>query len=109
MGQSAVSAPAGAARALIVRLLGSRRAVLGALIVMIAGAFLLCPAGASAQNTTGAPQAPAHTAAAPAHKGGGEASLILPDLSSAKFMGIDGHTLLRLVGGSKAMKSVMKA
>jgi K(+)-stimulated pyrophosphate-energized sodium pump len=30
----------------------------------------------------------------PRHQGGGEANLILPDLSTQKFMGIDGHTLL---------------
>jgi K(+)-stimulated pyrophosphate-energized sodium pump len=31
---------------------------------------------------------------APTHAGGGEANLILPDLSSVKFFGTDGHTLL---------------
>lgn len=31
---------------------------------------------------------------APAHTGGGEANLVLPDLSSVSFQGIDGHTLL---------------
>jgi K(+)-stimulated pyrophosphate-energized sodium pump len=29
-----------------------------------------------------------------AHHGGGEASLVLPDLSQARFLGTDGHTLL---------------
>ncbi|HBS29758.1 MAG TPA: sodium-translocating pyrophosphatase [Phycisphaerales bacterium] len=33
-------------------------------------------------------------ASAPAHRPGGEANLVLPDLSTAQFMGIDGHTLL---------------
>jgi K(+)-stimulated pyrophosphate-energized sodium pump len=28
------------------------------------------------------------------HRGGGEASLILPDVSQAQFLGLDGHTLL---------------
>ncbi len=37
---------------------------------------------------------PARAADAPTHKGGGEASLVLPDLGSQKFMGLDGHTLL---------------
>jgi K(+)-stimulated pyrophosphate-energized sodium pump len=32
-----------------------------------------------------------------AHKGGGEASLVLPDLSKVSFMGVDGHSLL-LIG-----------
>ncbi len=34
------------------------------------------------------------TQAAPRPAGGGEANLILPDLSSVSFMGVDGHTLL---------------
>jgi K(+)-stimulated pyrophosphate-energized sodium pump len=38
----------------------------------------------------------AQKAAAPQHRGG-EANLVLPDLSSQRFLGIDGHTLL-LVG-----------
>jgi K(+)-stimulated pyrophosphate-energized sodium pump len=32
-----------------------------------------------------------------AHRGGGEASLVLPDLSKVSFMGVDGHSLL-LIG-----------
>jgi K(+)-stimulated pyrophosphate-energized sodium pump len=32
-----------------------------------------------------------------AHRGGGEASLVLPDLSKVDFMGVDGHSLL-LIG-----------
>jgi K(+)-stimulated pyrophosphate-energized sodium pump len=32
-----------------------------------------------------------------AHKGGGEASLVLPDLSKVSFLGVDGHSLL-LIG-----------
>ncbi len=38
------------------------------------------------------PEAGEHAAAQ--HAPGGEANLILPDLSSAKFVGVDGHTLL---------------
>ncbi|HEX5043376.1 MAG TPA: sodium-translocating pyrophosphatase [Candidatus Polarisedimenticolaceae bacterium] len=34
--------------------------------------------------------------AATPHHGGGEASLVLPDLSSVSFMGLDGHTLLMI-------------
>ncbi len=37
-----------------------------------------------------------HGQAAP-HRGGGEASLVLPDLSKVNFMGVDGHSLL-LIG-----------
>jgi K(+)-stimulated pyrophosphate-energized sodium pump len=73
---------------LLRRVLGSLRCASGRGVVLtallIAGA-LLCPAVAQAQNSPGA---------GAAHKAGGEASLILPDLSSARFMGIDGHTLL---------------
>jgi len=40
-------------------------------------------------------QGPAATAAAPAqHEAGGEAAMILPSLSQAKFLGVDGHSLL---------------
>src|SRR3954466_6252961 len=36
----------------------------------------------------------AQAAAPPASAGGGEASLIIPDLSSVSFLGVNGHTLL---------------
>jgi K(+)-stimulated pyrophosphate-energized sodium pump len=36
----------------------------------------------------------AQTQSPPATRGGGEASLVLPDLSSVSFQGIPGHTLL---------------
>jgi K(+)-stimulated pyrophosphate-energized sodium pump len=39
------------------------------------------------------PQEPAAQAAAPVHQGG-EANLVLPDLSQVAFLGVDGHTLL---------------
>jgi K(+)-stimulated pyrophosphate-energized sodium pump len=41
-----------------------------------------------------APVAPAVQAPAPAEHAGGEANLILPDLSQVTFLGVDGHTLL---------------
>jgi K(+)-stimulated pyrophosphate-energized sodium pump len=41
--------------------------------------------------------AQAHGGATTAHKPGGEANLLLPDLSSQQFLGTDGHTLL-LIG-----------
>ncbi len=57
----------------------------------LAGALL--PAALLLIATVAAPAALA--AGEGGHHGGGEASLILPDLSSAKFVGgIDGHTLL---------------
>src|SRR6185503_15021449 len=34
--------------------------------------------------------------AATPHHGGGEASLVLPDLSSVSFMGVNGHSLLSI-------------
>ena len=39
------------------------------------------------------PESAAAAGAAPAHRGG-EAALVVPDLSSVDFLGIDGHTLL---------------
>src|SRR5262249_2584209 len=60
------------------------RRLLTVLVVALAG--LLTPMAAKAQ--LGAAPQPT------AHKAGGEANLVLPDLSSQKFMGIDGHTLL---------------
>ncbi|MBV9926389.1 MAG: sodium-translocating pyrophosphatase, partial [Acidobacteria bacterium] len=42
-------------------------------------------------------QAAGHAAQASGHRPGGEANLLLPDLSSQHFLGVDGHTLL-LVG-----------
>jgi K(+)-stimulated pyrophosphate-energized sodium pump len=52
------------------------------------GALVFQAAAALAQGTQDA---------APAHRPGGEANLILPDLASVSFLGVDGHTLL-LVG-----------
>ena len=56
-------------------------------VVMCLGVLGLAPVAAFAQSEPAG-------AAAPVHRGGGEASLVVPDLSSVLFMGIDGHTLL---------------
>ncbi len=66
--------------------------LLGALAVAL-GALLL-PGVATAQNTPPEVLDRAKSATAHEHKAGGEANLILPDLSKVKFMGTDGHTLL---------------
>jgi K(+)-stimulated pyrophosphate-energized sodium pump len=39
---------------------------------------------------------PALASAQTEQKGGGEASLVLPDLSSVSFLGLNGHTLLMI-------------
>jgi K(+)-stimulated pyrophosphate-energized sodium pump len=52
--------------------------------VMSLSAFGLVPAAAFAQPG----------AAAPVRQSGGEASLVVPDLSTVSFLGFDGHTLL---------------
>jgi K(+)-stimulated pyrophosphate-energized sodium pump len=57
----------------------TRRAA--ALFLVLALVTLLAPAGALAQS-------------APAHGGGGEASLVVPDLSQVHLLGLDGRTLL---------------
>jgi K(+)-stimulated pyrophosphate-energized sodium pump len=49
----------------------------------------------SGTATSAAPTAPTAPAVqAPAEHAGGEANLILPDLSQVSFLGVDGHTLL---------------
>jgi K(+)-stimulated pyrophosphate-energized sodium pump len=57
-------------------------------MALIAAMAMATPALAQNTNLNSSGPAPQM------HKGGGEANLILPDLSSQKFMGIDGHTLL---------------
>jgi len=61
------------------------------------GVLVLAVAAASVVMTSAyvgaSPQEPTMQAAAPAHTGG-EANLVLPDLSQVSFLGIDGHTLL---------------
>jgi K(+)-stimulated pyrophosphate-energized sodium pump len=62
----------------------------------ILAAGLLAPAAAVAAQPEAA-QPAAGAAAAPHHKPGGEANLVLPDLSQVRFVGdLDGHTLLSL-------------
>jgi len=51
----------------------------------------------AAASTSVLAQAAGHAAQASGHRPGGEANLLLPDLSSQHFLGVDGHTLL-LVG-----------
>src|SRR5262245_7099413 len=56
-------------------------------LMLVLGALAAAPGAAVAQpGPAGAPAA--------AHHGGGEASLIVPDLSSVSFGGVNGHTLL---------------
>lgn len=62
----------------------------------ILAAVLLCLATATAPVVMAAPQAPA-AAAAPqetTHRGGGEANLVLPDLGTVSFQGVNARTLL---------------
>ncbi len=68
-----------------------RVAVLVAAVAGLAGASV----GALGVSETAGP--PRQAGQAPATPAGGEASLVLPDLSQVMFMGVDGHTLL-LVG-----------
>jgi K(+)-stimulated pyrophosphate-energized sodium pump len=78
----------------------SRRARAGSL-----AAVLLCLVTAAAPVVMASPQAPAATAAAQApaataapqettHRGGGEANLVLPDLGTVSFKGVNARTLL---------------
>src|SRR5215472_12098326 len=60
-------------------------------VVMVTA--LLCAAAAPVAAQAAQPGQQA-SAAAPAQSGGGEANLIIPDLSTVTFRGIDGHTLL---------------
>jgi K(+)-stimulated pyrophosphate-energized sodium pump len=65
--------------------------------LVVALLAVLGPAVAAAQPAPPDPHAPA--AHAPAHKPGGEANLVLPDLSQVRFDslgGLDGYTLLSL-------------
>jgi K(+)-stimulated pyrophosphate-energized sodium pump len=62
--------------------------------LLVALLLAIVPAFAAETAPTAAETAPVSAAAKPAHVGGGEANLVLPDLSTVKFMGIDGHTLL---------------
>jgi len=64
-----------------------RRAL--AVLILALVAVLTLATGAFAQTST-----PAMQPQAAQHEAGGEASLILPDLSTVNFLGVDGHTLL---------------
>ena len=66
-----------------------RRLVVRALAVLLFGALLALPRAMHAQ--AGQPQTRTEAAPAPA---GGEANLILPDLSVVDFHGVNGRTLL---------------
>ena len=68
-----------------VKKLVSRLVLLATFVGMVAGAPQLAFAAQ--------PEAAAAAGEAPVHRGG-EASLVVPDLSSVSFLGIDGHTLL---------------
>ena len=65
-----------------------RRLVVPVLAILFCGALVAVPRLVHAQ-----PQPESQTAAAPAHAGG-EADLVLPDLSTVSFHGINGRTLL---------------
>src|SRR5207253_2326950 len=80
-------------------LLTRGRACLGALAVAFIIALTTWSPVALAQNRTVPQEArgsgPSRQAVS--HEAGGEASLVLPDLSRVKFLGVSGHSLL-LVG-----------
>ena len=59
------------------------------LVLAVAAASLVMTSAYLAAS----PQEAATQAAAPVHRGG-EANLVLPDLSQVSFLGVDGHTLL---------------
>jgi K(+)-stimulated pyrophosphate-energized sodium pump len=61
------------------------------LTCLVAGASAAAGGALLAQESR---QAVETTGSQPAQRHGGEASLVLPDLSSVSFQGIDGHTLL---------------
>ena len=66
-----------------------RRLAVPALGILLVGALLAAPQALQAQ----AGQPPTQTVAAPVHAGG-EANLIVPDLSTVEFHGVNGRTLL---------------
>ena len=68
------------------RVLGLRRRTACAAAAFLMLGMLMAPAACA--------QAPQETQAAASHKGGGEASLILPDLGQVNFKGINARTLL---------------
>ena len=64
--------------------------LLGVLAAVLLAILTATPAFAQHDS----PGAAADVVTQATHRAGGEASLILPDLSQAKFLGVDGHTLL---------------
>src|SRR6266849_5917046 len=72
-----------------VQTLLGRRCAVPVLGIVLAGAMLAAPVPALAQ----AAQAQAQTERAPV-RAGGEANLVLPDLSTVDFRGVNGRTLL---------------
>jgi K(+)-stimulated pyrophosphate-energized sodium pump len=62
----------------------------------ILAAVLVCLVAVAAPVVLAAPQAPAATTVQPetTHRGGGEANLVLPDLGSVSFQGVNARTLL---------------
>jgi K(+)-stimulated pyrophosphate-energized sodium pump len=67
---------------------GIRRGALRALTALVGLAAFATSVMAQTHGTG------AGSAAQTGHRPGGEANLLLPDLSSVKFLGVDGHTLL---------------
>src|SRR5262245_9769260 len=65
------------------------------LLLLCLGLALVPPAGAQSPSAPAAGAAAA-AAAAPAKHGGGEANLIIPDLSKATFLGWNGRSLLQV-------------
>jgi K(+)-stimulated pyrophosphate-energized sodium pump len=70
-----------------------KRLIRGVAVVLLCVAALPAVGVGASALATQPPPAAAPPAAAPVHHGG-EANLVLPDLSQAQFMGIDGRTLL---------------
>ena len=60
----------------------------------ILAAVVLALVAFAARPVLAAPQAPAATAAQETHQGGGEANLVLPDLGTVSFGGVNARTLL---------------
>jgi len=70
---------------------------LAAVAIALVAVALLAPSARAQHTSPGGGTAGLVDAAgqgAPAHAPGGEASLVLPDLNTAEFLGIGGHTLL---------------
>jgi K(+)-stimulated pyrophosphate-energized sodium pump len=77
--------------------LGRRATLVRLILVLLLSAVLAAPLVAQTMQTT--PPSPTTVGAASSHptEPGGEAGLVLPNLASVKFLGMDGHSLL-LIG-----------